>query len=161
MQAQMPELDQVMANRKTAGNNMKIPATAPAAQPAAPMEELGRIKELAGLKDEDISFNGVTQHANGDMSYNQGLLSMRQNKDGSSDMSATIGDTTARVQQNPIGVKTLTAQGPAADSINSVDASAERKGVDPKKFAAFQKQNPAAVKESPELRAMLSIAGLR
>lgn len=161
MQAQMPELDQVMANRKTAGNNMKIPATAPAAQPAAPMEELGRIKELAGLKDEDISFNGVTQHANGDMSYNQGPLSMRQNKDGSSDMSATIGDTTARVQQNPIGVKTLTAQGPAADSINSVDASAERKGVDPKKFAAFQKQNPAAVKESPELRAMLSIAGLR
>jgi len=157
MQAQMPELDQVMANRKAAGNNMKIPATAP----AAPMEELGRIKELAGLKDEDISFNGVTQHANGDMSYNQGPLSMRQNKDGSSDMSATIGDTTARVQQNPIGVKTLTAQGPAADSINSVDASAERKGVDPKKFAAFQKQNPAAVKESPELRAMLSIAGLR
>ena len=161
MQAQMPELDQVMANRKTAGNNMKIPATAPAAQPAAPMEELGRIKELAGLKGEDISFNGVTQHDNGDMSYNQGPLSMRQNKDGSSDMSATIGDTTARVQQNPIGVKTLTAQGPAADSINSVDASAERKGVDPKKFAAFQKQNPAAVKESPELRAMLSIAGLR
>ena len=165
VQAQMPELDQVMANRKTAGNNMKIPATAPAAQPAAqpaaPMEELGRIKELAGLKGEDISFNGVTQHDNGDMSYNQGPLSMRQNKDGSSDMSATIGDTTARVQQNPIGVKTLTAQGPAADSINSVDASAERKGVDPKKFAAFQKQNPSAVKESPELRAMLSIAGLR
>lgn len=161
MQAQMPELDQAMANRKAAGNNMKIPATAPAAQPAAPMEELGRIKELAGLKGEDISFNGVTQHDNGDMSYNQGPLSMRQNKDGSSDMSATIGDTTARVQQNPIGVKTLTAQGPAADSINSVDASAERKGVDPKKFAAFQKQNPAAVKESPELTAMLSIAGLR
>jgi len=161
MQAQMPELDQAMADRKTAGNNMKIPATAPTTQPAAPMEELGRIKELAGLKDEDISFNGVTQHANGDMSYNQGPLSMRQNKDGSSDMSATIGATTARVQQNPIGVKTLTAQGPEADSINSVDASAERKGVDPKKFAAFQKQNPAAVKESPELIAMLSIAGLR
>ena len=161
MQAQMPQLDQAMADRKTAGNNMKIPATAPTTQLAAPMEELGRIKELAGLKDEDISFNGVTQHANGDMSYNQGPLSMRQNKDGSSDMSATIGATTARVQQNPIGVKTLTAQGPEADSINSVDASAERKGVDPKKFAAFQKQNPAAVKESPELIAMLSIAGLR
>ena len=161
MQAQMPQLDQAMADRKTAGNNMKIPATAPTTQLAAPMEELGRIKELAGLKDEDISFNGVTQHANGDMIYNQGPLSMRQNKDGSSDMSATIGATTARVQQNPIGVKTLTAQGPEADSINSVDASAERKGVDPKKFAAFQKQNPAAVKESPELIAMLSIAGLR
>jgi hypothetical protein len=154
MQAQMPELDQAMANRKTAGNNMKIPAT-------APMEELDRIKELSGLKGEDISFNGVTQHANGDMSYNQGPLSMRQNKDGSSDMTANIGNTTARVQQNPMGVKTLTAQGPEADSINSVDASADRKGVDPKKFAVFQKQNPAAVKESPELIAMLSIAGLR
>ena len=153
MQAQMPQLDQAMANRKTAGNNMKIPATAPAAS----MEELDRIKELSGLKGEDISFNGVTQHAGGDMSYNQGPLSMRQNKDGSSDMSATIGDTTARVQQNPIGVKTITAQGPAADAVNSVDASAERKGVDPRKFAKFQNQ----VKESPELIAMLSIAGLR
>ena len=153
MRAQMPQLDQAMANRKTAGNNMKIPATAPAAS----MEELDRIKELSGLKGEDISFNGVTQHASGDMSYNQGPLSMRQNKDGSSDMSATIGDTTARVQQNPIGVKTITAQGPAADAVNSVDASAERKGVDPRKFAKFQNQ----VKESPELIAMLSIAGLR
>ena len=153
MQAQMPQLDQAMANRKTAGNNMKIPATAPAAS----MEELDRIKELSGLKGEDISFNGVTQHASGDMSYNQGPLSMRQNKDGSSDMSATIGDTTARVQQNPIGVKTITAQGSAADAVNSVDASAERKGVDPRKFAKFQNQ----VKESPELIAMLSIAGLR
>ena len=123
--------------------------------------ELDRIKKLSGLKGEDISFNGVTQHANGDMSYNQGPLSMRQNKDGSSDMTANIGNTTARVQQNPIGVKTLTAQGPEADSINSVDASADRKGVDPKKFASFRKQNPAAVKESPELIAMLSIAGLR
>jgi len=153
MQAQMPQLDQAMANRKTAGNNMKIPATAPAAS----MEELDRIKELSGLKGEDISFNGVTQHASGDMSYNQGPLSMRQNKDGSSDMSATIGDTTARVQQNPIGVKTITAQGSAADAVNSVDASADRKGVDPRKFAKFQNQ----VKESPELIAMLSIAGLR
>ena len=153
MQAQMPQLDQAMANRKTAGNNMKIPATAPAAS----MEELDRIKELSGLKGEDISFNGVTQHASGDMSYNQGPLSMRQNKDGSSDMSATIGDTTARVQQNPIGVKTITAQGSAAGAVNSVDASAERKGVDPRKFAKFQNQ----VKESPELIAMLSIAGLR
>jgi len=40
-------------------------------------------------------------------------------------------------------------------------AIAKAKGVDPAKFAAFQKQNPTAVKESPELIAMLSIAGLR
>jgi hypothetical protein len=127
---------------------------------AATMEELNRIKKLADLTDEDISFNGVTQHDNGDMTYRQGPLSMRKNKDGSSDATATIGDTTARVQQSPIGIKTMTAQGSAADSIVGVDASAERTGVDPKKFAAFQKQNPA-VKESLELTDMLRIAGLR
>jgi hypothetical protein len=93
--------------------------------------------------EEDISFNGATQHDNGDMSYQAGPLSMRKNKDGSSDTTATIGDTTARVQQNPIGVKTITAQGPAADVVNSVDASTDRKGVNPAKFAAFQKQLPA------------------
>ena len=38
---------------------------------------------------------------------------------------------------------------------------AAARGVDPKKFAKFQKQNPTAVKESPELTAMLQIAGLR
>ena len=117
-------------------------------------------KSISDLTDEDISFNGVTQHDNGDVSYSQGPISMRKNKDGSSDATATIGDTTARVQQSPIGVKTMTAQGPAADSIVGVDASAERTGVDPKKFAAFQKQNPA-VKESSELIDMLRIAGLR
>jgi len=93
--------------------------------------------------EEDISFNGATQHDNGDMSYQAGPLSVRKNKDGSSDTTATIGDTTARVQQNPIGVKTITAQGPAADAVNSADASADRKRVDPAKFSAFQKQLPA------------------
>ena len=102
--------------------------------------DLARIQELAGLK-EDVSFNGITQHDNGDMSYNQGPLSVRKSKDGSVDTTATIGDTSARIQANPIGVKTLTAQGAQADAINSVDASAQRKGVDPAKFAAFQKQN--------------------
>jgi hypothetical protein len=122
-----------------------------------PNAELDRIQELAGMKDENVSVGGVTQHSNGDTSYSQGPLSMRKNKDGSSDMTATIGDTTARVQQNPLGVKTITAQGSAADAVSSVDASAQRKGVDPAKFAKFQNQ----VKESPELTAMLSIAGLR
>jgi len=93
------------------------------------------------------------------MSYSQGPLSVRQNKDGSSDMQATLGDTTARVQQNPIGVRTMTAQGSAADAIVGVDASAQRKGVDPTKFAAFKQQ--AGVQESAELTAMLKIAGLR
>jgi hypothetical protein len=120
---------------------------------------VSKLRQLAGMTDEDVSFNGVTQHDNGDMTYSQGPLTTRQNKDGSSDTTATIGDTTARVQQNPIGVKTMTAQGPGADAINSVDASAERKGVDPKKFAKFQQQNPAATSEA--LDAMLRIAGLK
>lgn len=49
----------------------------------------------------------------------------------------------------------------AAHRILPTAAIAGARGVDPKKFAAFQKQNPTAVKESPELIAMLSIAGLR
>jgi hypothetical protein len=115
----------------------------------------GRLRELAGF--------GVTQHNNGDTSYNQGPLSMRQNKDGSSDMTATLGDTTARVQQNPIGVKTMTAQGPAADALIGAGASAQRKGVDPAKFARFQQQNPAANESADDklLQKMLTIAGLR
>ena len=117
--------------------------------------DLQRIQELAGMPKEDISFNGVTQHDNGDMSYSQGPMTMRQSKDGSSDMSATIGDTTARVQQNPIGVKTITAKGPSADDIVGADASAQRMGVNPAKFAKFQQ------KESADLTAMLTIAGLR
>jgi hypothetical protein len=93
--------------------------------------------------EEDISFNDVTQYDNGDVEFQRGPMRVRNNKDGSSDTTATIGDTTARIQQNPIGTKTLTAQGPHADLVTSVDASADRKRVDPVKFAAFQKQLPA------------------
>jgi len=51
----------------------------------------------------------------------------------------------------------------AAHKIMPTSAIAGAKGVDPKKFAAFQKQNPTAVKESADdklLQQMLSIAGL-
>jgi hypothetical protein len=105
--------------------------------------ELSQVVGQEGTQEEDISFNGVTQHDNGDMSYQAGPLSMRKNKDGSSDTTATIGDTTARVQQNPIGVKTITAQGSSADAVVGADASAHRLGADPAKLAAFQKQLPA------------------
>lgn len=121
--------------------------------------ELARIQELSGMTDEDVRLGDFTQHDNGDTSYSAGPLSVRKSKDGSTDMTATIGDTTARIQQNPIGVRTMTAQGSAADAISSVDASAERKGVDPTKFDQFKKQ--AGVSESAELTAMLKIAGLR
>jgi hypothetical protein len=124
---------------------------------AAANPELARIQELSGIADEDVSFGGVTQHDNGDTSFNQGPISMRQNKDGSSDMTATLGDTTARVQQNPIGVKTMTAQGSAADAIVGADASASRLGADPAKMKA----QLARANESAELTAMLKIAGLR
>ena len=122
-------------------------------------EELERIKQLSGIKDEAVSMGGITQHDDGDVSYNAGPLQMRKKQDGSTDASFTIGDTTARVQQNPTGVKTLTAKGSAADNIVGVDASATRKGVDPAKFAAFQKQQQQHAKE--ELDAMLRIARLR
>lgn len=46
MQDQMPELDKAMADRKTAGTTMKIPAKAP----AAPMEELNAMLRIAGLR---------------------------------------------------------------------------------------------------------------
>lgn len=86
--------------------------------------------------------------------YSVGPLTTKQNSDGSSDTTARLGDTTARIQQNPIGVKTLTAQGPDADAINSVNASAERKGVDPAKFAKFQKQNSESMDESAYITAL-------
>ena len=178
MQAQMPELDQAMANRKTAGNNMKIPATAPAAQPAAPMEELGRIRELAGLKDEDqVSprFAGVqqTKHADGSQTtdYQQGPMQSTQKVDAQgrpikSTAAYDLGVGKLGAEQDHVtGIQTTTATpaDPNADpnALLPTSAVAAARGVDPKKFAAFQKQNPAAVKESPELIAMLSIAGLR
>jgi hypothetical protein len=178
MQAQMPELDQAMANRKTAGNNMKIPATAPTTQPAAPMEELGRIKELAGMKDEDqVSprFAGVqqTKHADGSQTtdYQQGPLQSTQKVDAqgrpiTSKASYDLGVGKIGAEQDHVtGIQTTTATptDPKADpnALLPTGAIAAARGVDPKKFAAFQKQNPTAVKESPELIAMLSIAGLR
>ena len=186
MQAQMPQLDQAMANRKTAGNNMKIPATAPAAQPAAPMEELDRIRELAGMKDEDqVSprFAGVQQTKHADVSqttdYQQGPLQSTQKVDaqGRPIKTSTAYDLgAAKLSHNNDHVSGIrsTEVAPrvgdgtdtdatlaAAHQIMPTSAVAAARGVDPKKFAAFQKQNPAAVKESPELRAMLSIAGLR
>lgn len=123
-------------------------------------EEMESMKRMAGIKTpEDISFAGVTKHDNGDMSYNQGPMSIRKSKDGSTDAKYDIGNTQVRMQQNPIGVKTMTAKGDWADDVIGVDASAERKGVDPAKFAAFKAK--AGVKESPDLTAMLRIAGLR
>jgi hypothetical protein len=59
----------------------------------------------------------------------------------SSDAQYNIGPDQVQMNRNQVGVNTLTAQGPNADNIVGANASAQRKGVDPAKFAAFQKQN--------------------
>jgi hypothetical protein len=178
MQAQVPELDKAMADRKAAGTTMKIPATAPApaAQPAAPMEELGRIKELAGVKEADVvspRFAGVqqTKHADGSQTtdYQQGPLQTTQKVDAqgrpiTSKSSYELGVAKVDTElDHASGIRSNAVTTPGMDPnelLPTADIAASR-GVDPKKFAAFQKQNPTAVKESPELVAMLSIAGLR
>lgn len=77
----------------------------------------------------------------------------------STDAQYDLGANTIKMNQNQVGVNTLTAQGPEADQFVGTDASAQRKGVDPAKFAQFKQQ--AGVQESAELKAMLTIAGLR
>jgi len=113
--------------------------------------DLARIQELAGLKEDETSprFMGYqkTQHDNGDTTddYSQGPLAVKVRKDAkgntvSSDAQYNIGPDQVQMNRNQVGVNTLTAQGPNADNIVSANASAQRKGVDPAKFAAFQKQ---------------------
>jgi hypothetical protein len=142
------------------GPDGKTAALSPAAgsglKPGTPVTS-GQEQAVSEEPNEDISFAGLTQHDNGDLSYNVGPLSMRKKADGSSDSSYTMGDTTARVQQNPIGVKTLTAKGSAADAITGVDASA---------FKTAQPANESSRSSRPDgfsknLNDMLRIAGLK
>lgn len=150
------------------------------------VEALGRIKELAGMKDEDqVSprFAGVqqTKHTDGSQTtdYNQGPLQSTQKVDaqgrpiktttaydlGAAKLSHT-NDHVSGIRSTEVaprvgdGTDTAATLAAAHQMMPTADIAAAR-GVDPKKFAAFQKQNPSAVKESPELIAMLSIAGLR
>ena len=142
-----------------------------------PNAELDRIQELAGMKDDDqVSprFAGVqqTQHSDGSKTtdYQQGPLQTTNKVD------AQGRPITSKAKYD-LGVGTVDSEldhatGVRSNAVNArggmdpnkllptADIAAAR-GADPKKFAAFQKQNPAAVKESPELTAMLSIAGLR
>jgi hypothetical protein len=169
---QQPAMQAQVAARKTA----KV-GTAQTA-PAAPTEELNRIKELAGVKDEDIvspRFAGVqqTQHDDGSKTtdYQQGPLQATKKVDaqGNPITSKTTYDLgvgkLGSEQDHVSGIRTNTATpaDPNADPNDFLPTKdiAAAKGIDAKKFAAFQKQNPAAVKESPDLTAMLRIAGLR
>ena len=141
------------------------------AEAQAPNPELARIQELSGMTDEDTvspRFNGYqqTKHDNGDTTddYSAGPVALKTRKDAagntiSADAQYELGPNTIKMNQNQVGVKTIGATGPQADQFVGTDASAQRKGVDPTKFAAFKQQ--AGVQESAELTAMLKIAGLR
>lgn len=167
-QAQLPEIQKMMAELEEL---IKQAEAQQVGQQQAANPDLARIQELAGMTDEDTvspRFGGYqqTKHDNGDTTddYSAGPMSVRTRKDAkgntvSTDAQYDLGANTIKMNQNQVGVNTLTAQGPEADQFVGTDASAQRKGVDPAKFAQFKQQ--AGVQESAELKAMLTIAGLR
>lgn len=67
--------------------------------------------------------------------YHAGPLSIGSDAGGTT-MTYNMGDTTAKMQQAPNGVKTISAVGPGAGAVTSLDASANRLGVDPAKVKA-------------------------
>jgi hypothetical protein len=149
-------------------------------------ESINRMKKLAGMKEADVvspRFAGVqqTKHADGSQTtdYNQGPLQSTQKVDAqgrpiktstaydlgaaklSHDNDHVSGIRTTKVAPRVGDGTDADATLAAAHQMMPTSAVAAARGVDPKKFARFQKQNPAAVKESPELTAMLTIARLR
>ena len=149
-------------------------------------EDIRRMRQLAGMKEADVvspRFAGVqkTKHADGSQTtdYNQGPLQSTQKVDAQGrpiktttayDLGAAklshSNDHVSGIRSTELaprvgdGTDTAATLAAAHQMMPTADIAAAR-GVDPKKFAAFQKQNPSAVKESPELTAMLTIARLR
>lgn len=149
-------------------------------------EDIRRMRQLAGMKEADVvspRFAGVqqTKHADGSQTtdYNQGPLQSTQKVDAQGrpiktttayDLGAAKlshnNDHVSGIRSTEVaprvgdGTDTAAALAAAHQMMPTADIAAAR-GVDPKKFARFQKQNPTAVKESPELTAMLTIARLR
>jgi hypothetical protein len=139
-------------------------------------EDIRRMKQLAGVKEADVvspRFAGVqqTKHADGSQTtdYQQGHLQITNKVDAqgrpiTSKSSHELGVAKVDTElDHKSGIRSNAISTPGMDPnelLPTADIAAAR-GADPKKFAAFQKQNPTAVKESPELTAMLSIAGLR
>ncbi len=138
-------------------------------------ESINRIKKLAGVKETDVvspRFAGLqkTQHADGSTTtdYQAGPMQVTQKVDTQgkpikSTGSYNLGTAKLGVDQDHVsGIKTTTATpaDPNADPNQLLPTSdiAAAKGVDPKKFARFQRQNPAATEE---LNKMLQIARLR
>jgi hypothetical protein len=144
----------------------------------AHFESINRMRKLAGMKEADVvspRFAGVqqTKHADGGQTtdYQAGPLQTTNKVDAQGrpiTSKATYDLGVGKIgaeQDHTSGVRTTTATpaDPNADpnALLPTSAVAAARGVDPKKFAKFQKQNPTAVKESPELTAMLTIARLR
>jgi hypothetical protein len=149
-------------------------------------ESINRMRKLAGMKEADVTsprFAGVqqTKHADGSQTtdYQQGPLQTTnkvdaQGKPIKSKSSYDLGVAKVDSEQDHVtGIKSTEvaprvgdgtdtdATLAAAHQLMPTSAVAAARGADPKKFARFQKQNPTAVKESPELTAMLTIARLR
>jgi hypothetical protein len=140
------------------------PAQAPPpdqAPPAAPVAE----GDDPSTFEEDIvspSFGGVTQtrHKDGSKTtdYTAGPVQTKQKVDAQgrplkSTLNYNMGVGKFGAEQDHVsGIQTTTATptDPDADpnALMPTSAIASAKGVDPNKFAAFQKQNPTAVKES-------------
>ena len=149
-------------------------------------EDIRRMRQLAGMKEADVvspRFAGVqkTKHADSSQTtdYNQGPLSGNSKVDANGKPlrtkikydfgAATLGhdnDYVSGIRSTELaprvgdGTDTAATLAAAHQMMPTADIAAAR-GVDPKKFARFQKQNPSAVRESPELIAMLTIARLR
>ena len=165
---QSPEWKQLLADLDA------LVKRAEAQQSANP--ELARIQELSGMTDEDTvspRFAGVqqTKHDDGSQTtnYQAGPMDVTnkvdaQGKPITSRAKYDLG--IAKVDSeldHRSGIRSNAIDTPGMDPnelLPTADIAASR-GVDPKKFAAFQQQNPSAVRESPELTAMLKIAGLR
>jgi len=118
-------------------------------------------------------FAGVqqTKHADGSQTtdYQQGPLQTTNKVDAqgrpvTSKSSYNLGVAKVDTElDHKSGIRSNAIDTPGMDPNELVPTAgiAAARGADPKKFAAFQKQNPSAVRESNELTAILQIAGLR
>lgn len=145
--------------------------------------ELPKAGDEVEIGEDEVSprFAGLqqTKHTDGSVStnYSAGPMDITQKVDASGKPIHTKGKydvgigTLGAEQDHVTGIKTGTAtprgdfatQQDATDAANAMmptSSIAAGRGVDPKKFAAFQKKNPAAT-ESSDLISMLRIAGLR
>ena len=154
---------------------MQRNAQAAVAQANAANPELARIQELAGMKEADAvspRFAGVqqTKHDDGSQTtnYQAGPMDVTNKVDAKGNPLLSKGKYDLGIAQvdsemdhvKGIRSNAITTPGMDPNELLPTAGIAAARGVDPKKFAKFQQQNPSAVK-SEALEAMLRIAGLR